>query len=479
MTVAEDERRTGDEPRTGLRFTGTSTAGLAALVVGGVLLAGLIALLAGPLVAMDRAVAAGVNGWVAARPQVVAVLEAITPLGAELTGAVVLVTLAVALLVRGRRGLALYVAAAGVGGAVLGPVVKALVGRLRPLVDAPVATAPGPSFPSGHTLTVTVWVGVVLLVLLPAVPARARRAVVAAGVTVVVLVGLTRIGLGVHFVTDVVAGWLLGAAWLLVTATAFRSALHVRGGPGLDPAAAEDLAPAPDHRTPDVSPWVRATQLLIVAVVLTGIVIGAGLVVTRSVLSEAIVAADLAVLNWFVDNRTPALDALSLPVGELGNTTVVITLGIVAAVVGLAVARRWRAAILMALVLIGELLLFMVAAGVTGRTRPPVPHLDAQLPPTSSFPSGHTTAALCLYGGVAVLVCAATQAWWRWLVVAVAVAVVVAVALTRLYRGAHHPSDVLGSVLLGVPWLIACSTALGLLGSSAPARAPWRPHRSA
>ena len=48
----------------------------------------------------------------------------------------------------------------------------------------------------------------------------------------------------------------------------------------------------------------------------------------------------------------------------------------------------------------------------------------------------------------------ATRAWWRWLVLALAVLVVVAVALARLYRGAHFPTDVLGSVLLAVPWLL-------------------------
>ena len=76
--------------------------------------------------------------------------------------------------------------------------------------------AGGPSFPSGHTLVVTVWVGVVLLVLLPVVPSRApAAAVIAIGVLLVVVVGLTRLALGVHFVSDVLAGWLLGslAGW--------------------------------------------------------------------------------------------------------------------------------------------------------------------------------------------------------------------------------------------------------------------------
>ena len=62
-----------------------------------------------------------------------------------------------------------------------------------------------------------------LLVLLPVVPPRRRRLTVAIGVALVVVVGVTRIALGVHFVSDVLAGWLIGTGWLLVTATAFRT----------------------------------------------------------------------------------------------------------------------------------------------------------------------------------------------------------------------------------------------------------------
>lgn len=90
----------------------------------------------------------------------------------------------------------------------------------------------------------------------------------------------------------------------------------------------------------------------------------------------------------------------------------------------------------------------------------PVAHLDAILPPTSSFPSGHTAAAVCLFGGIAVIVCRATAAWWRYLVVALAVVLVLAVATSRLYRGAHYPTDDLGALVLAVPWLLVCARAL-------------------
>lgn len=468
------------EPRSAGRFAATGSAGLVALLVTGLGLAALVASLTGPVDALDRAVADTVNAAVAPRPLLVAALEAVTALGADLTAAVVLTTLLAVLLVRGRTGPALYVLVAGAGGAVIAPALKATVGRLRPVVEAPVATAPGPSFPSGHTLTVTVWVGVLLLVLLPAVPSRHRRAAVGAAVTVVGLVGLTRIGLGVHYLSDVVAGWLLGAAWLAITATAFRSAHRVRGpvrSTGIDPASADALAPAPDHDPPEHRRRVAA-RLLVVAVLLLGGLVLVGRLVTTVAAGTAVEAADVGLVRAVEGLRTPQLDALSVPAAELGNTGVVIVGGIVASVLGVAVLRRWRPAVFLVLAIAGETLLFMATASITGRSRPPVSHLDAQLPPTSSFPSGHTAAAVALYGGIAVLVFGATRAWWRRLVVATAVVVVVLVAAARLYRGAHHLSDVLGSLLLAVPWLLALDHLLPRDAVSAPARGPSRPPRS-
>jgi undecaprenyl-diphosphatase len=97
---------------------------------------------------------------------------------------------------------------------------------------------------------------------------------------------------------------------------------------------------------------------------------------------------------------------------------------------------------------------------IVQRPRPPVAHVDAALPPTSSFPSGHTCAAICLFGGIAVIVMNTVRAWWRWVVVALAAVLVMTVAAARMYRGAHYLTDAVGAVLLAVPWLLVTAWAV-------------------
>ncbi len=88
--------------------------------------------------------------------------------------------------------------------------------------------------------------GVLLLVFLPAIRQRWRRPVLAIIAVIVVAVGFTRIASGVHYLTGVLAGWLLGAAWLAVTAAAFR---HWRRDAGLaTPPLLEGLAPEERNR---------------------------------------------------------------------------------------------------------------------------------------------------------------------------------------------------------------------------------------
>jgi undecaprenyl-diphosphatase len=110
--------------------------------------------------------------------------------------------------------------------------------------------------------------------------------------------------------------------------------------------------------------------------------------------------------------------------------------------------------VFIATVMFGELAAFLTAAAVVKRPRPNVPHLDHKLP-TSAFPSGHMAATTCLYVAIAILVIGHARGWWRYLFLIPAIAMPVLVALSRMYRGEHHPTDILGSLIFAALWLTA------------------------
>ena len=158
----------------------------------------------------------------------------------------------------------MYLVVTGLGALALDPTIKLLVGRLRPVVPTPVATAPGNSLPSGHALDSAVFYGVMLLVFLPIIPRRLRQLVIALVIMLVVMIGVSRVALGVHYPSDVAGGWLLGVAWLGITAHAFGRWRAETGQPerrlseGLAPEAAPQLGPT--RIVPVPHPWVAGAS---------------------------------------------------------------------------------------------------------------------------------------------------------------------------------------------------------------------------
>ncbi|SDY39237.1 undecaprenyl-diphosphatase [Micromonospora pattaloongensis] len=406
-----------------------------------------------PLYAIDQGVADRLNRLVSPHGDLVTVLEAVTRLGGRPIMLWLVAAAVVGLFIRRQPRLAVYLIVTGVGALLLDPSLKLLVGRLRPVVEVPVAHAPGNSFPSGHALGSIVTYGALLLVFLPLLRGWSRRAAVALAATVVVAVGVTRIALGVHFVSDVLGGWLLGAAWLGVTAYAFRLWRREVGRPvppiteGLEPEAARDLVPAPDEDGIVERPRAAIAELLTGWVLIFGVLFGFGMLVSYHADGTFVATLDAVVPRWLAEQRTPSLDEVSWYWSKAGDTHAILFVSLVACPLMLALWRRWRPVLFLVLAMFGELSLFLATARAVDRPRPPVEHLDGKLP-TAAFPSGHIAATMCLYVALAVLVMGHTNRWWRWLTVAAAVVMPVGVALSRMYRGMHHPSDFAGAALL-------------------------------
>jgi undecaprenyl-diphosphatase len=481
MRLPKSAHTTTVEQRPAGRFVGRTSTGLLAVTAAGVLFTLLVVSVRRQwegLFAVDRAVATWFNDVVSGSRFTVNVLRGVTEFGGRNMLTLVLVAATGYLLVRRQHRLAVYVIITSLGALILDPMVKLLVERLRPVVDVPVATAPGPSFPSGHALGSLVSYGVLMLIFMPVVPRRHRTGLIAATAAVVVAVGVTRIALGVHYLSDVLGGWALGVVWLGVTAVAFQHWRSEAGRArrpltgGLAPEAAAQLRATGDETARHPHRLRAAASLLIAAILVVGALSGIGVLVTTVLDDSALGRFDRETVAWFAAQRTPDLTVVMEWLNIAGNTGPIITVTVGAGVLALAVFRSWRPVIFLWAAVVGEVVLFLTVSTVVARARPAVQPLQSEVPATGSFPSGHVAGSLCLYTAIAVLVWQATTArTWRTLAVAAAVLLPVGVAAARLYRGVHHPMDVTGSVLLAAAWMT--STWLILRPVAPRGRTPW------
>jgi undecaprenyl-diphosphatase len=416
-----------------------------------------------PLESADHGAATSINGLVAGNATLVSVVKAVTFLGSNGVLWTVIAAATVILAVRRRWRLAAYLLVTGAGALILDPILKSLVGRLRPVVAHPIAHGTGDSFPSGHSLGSIVCYGAILLVFLPAARGRWRPALVTVIVTLIALIGISRILLGVHYLSDVVGAWAVGITWLGVTALAFELTRSAAGQPvtdpvteGLEPEARADLKPAQPEPGADRRSGGHygriAAAVLVAWVLILGVIVGIGELITKD--GHGNLLGDRTIPHWFAAHRTAGLTHWSLIFSTLGATQAILIAGLATCVVFLAVTRHWRPVIFVATVMFGELAAFLAAAAVVKRPRPDVTQLDRHLP-TSAYPSGHEAATCCLYVAIAILVIGHARGWWRWLFLIPAIAMPVLVALSRMYRGEHHPTDILASLLFTALWLTA------------------------
>lgn len=238
-------RRLDPEERYGLRVTLLAVAFLLVAIPFGWLLSQVEG--EGSLVRADTSAARHLHEWVRDAPATVRVLKVITFLGSPMWFWPVVVPAAIFVWRRHHARLAVFLAVTVLGGGLLNNLVKVAVNRPRPQLADPVAVAGGHSFPSGHAMSSTVVYGALLLVFLPVVARRVRPVVMGAVAVLVGAIGFTRLALGVHYLSDVVGGVVLGLAWLAVSTAAFSTWRVERGRPavdpmeGLEPEAAADL----------------------------------------------------------------------------------------------------------------------------------------------------------------------------------------------------------------------------------------------
>lgn len=195
--------------------------------------------------------------------------------------------------------------------------------------------------------------------------------------------------------------------------------------------------------------------VLVQVLLLGAVMAGLGWLVTHSLLHAWPFSAEDSVDRTLAVHRDSAADDVTSVLSTVADTTCTVLLAVAAIIVAWRVSGRWRASVFIAVALAIEVSVFLVTTLLVHRARPGVVELDRS-PPTSSFPSGHTAAAVVLYGAVAWLIARRTGRWQAWLLLLIPAAV----AFARLYRGMHHPSDVVAGILLGVCALVIAARAV-------------------
>ncbi len=178
-------------------------------------------------------------------PTLDALMNAIAALGSPLVVVPLFVVAVVLLIWRGHRRQAAFLTVLVAGSLILNQSLKLVFQRPRPQLDW-ANVQPEYSFPSGHSMNSLVFYVGLALIVWAIWGRRAGLIALVAAIGLAFLIGLSRIYLGYHYFTDVVGGFLAGAAWLLIVVAAFNGGFRRDGPSGA--AEADESAKAASAR---------------------------------------------------------------------------------------------------------------------------------------------------------------------------------------------------------------------------------------
>jgi len=201
----------------------------------------------------------------------------------------------------------------------------------------------------------------------------------------------------------------------------------------------------------------------------TATIVAIGALVVHLVVPGAVGSWDVSFVRTLAEHRTAPLTDASWVGSGLAETLTVVAVGL-ALTVFLLVKRAWALVGVVVLALVMEITVYLAVTNVIHRNRPFVVQLERRRE-GASFPSGHTAAAVVLYFLIAVVVSMyVTNALTRRIAWTAVVVVPIVVALSRIYRGMHHPTDAIAGFLMGAGCVVVALLAVRTAGVVAARR---------
>ena len=204
-----------------------------------------------------------------------------------------------------------------------------------------------------------------------------------------------------------------------------------------------------DHSRPKFTSALRDVfvRAVLPAVAIFLAIVGFGLLLKGPLLG--LDKAEDGVSTWFEDERTATYNTITNFMSMVGNTEYVIGVGIIVCAIVWWRTKEWWFAVVPLIAISLQATVFVIAAAVVSRDRPPVERLDPT-PPTSSYPSGHVGASTALYVSFALMATRISNVVARRVVITLCILAPLLVSIARLYRGAHHISDIVVGILNGL-----------------------------
>ena len=313
------------------------------------------------------------------------------------------------------------------------------------------------SFPSGSALVAILCYGLLAYLLVPRLPSRFWKWVVAVLLTlIIVFVGFSGLLLGDLYVTDVIAGYALGIAWAGLVYTLMEQSV----GEGTVPSQENASSSNEGLRAPGL--FRRRPIIGIIMILVGGLIFGA--LSYNLVTNGPLVQVDISVHNLFLadaKSAPPRLNEIMLFGFFFGKQLVQVIVAIL--IVYFAYKRYWpEFAMLILSSPLGSVVWNFIIA-YFNRPRP-AEQTGLEIKTIPTYPSGHAMSALICYGFLAyLLVPKMPSRFWKWTLSIAILLLILFDGFSRVFQGNHYLTDVLAGYALGMAWAALVYTVIEVI----------------